>query len=199
MKTAILTLAIALSTVFGISKSASAASPKEEVTSLTEVTRISKIEVHGNVELYISDGNKDQAKVYNHYYAENALVQDQDGILRITSYSAQKLVVWVTVSDLREISAYDNAAIKSFGKISALDIDVKLHDQALAKLDIDAYEAHVSLAGKSKADLSGSIEQGSVQYDRSAYLNVSNLAATNLSKTINTLKGCVRHDELASL
>ena len=199
MKTAILTLAIALSTVFGISKSASAASQKEEVTSLTEVTRISKIEVHGNVELYISDGNKDQAKVYNHYYAENALVQDQDGILRITSYSAQKLVVWVTVSDLREISAYDNAAIKSFGKISALDIAVKLHDQALAQLNIDAYEAHVSLSGKSKADLSGSIEQGSVQYDRSAYLNVSNLAATNVSKTISTLKGCVRHDELASL
>ncbi len=199
MKTTILTLAIALSTVFGISKSASAASHNEEVTNLTEVTRISKIEVRGNIELYISDGVKDQAKVYNHYYTENALVQDQDGVLRITSYSAQKLVVWVTVSDLREISAYDNAAVKSFGKLSALDIDVKLHDQALAQLDLDAYEARVTLSGKSKADLSGNIEQGSVKYDRSAYLNVSKLTAANVTKTITTFKGCVCHDELASL
>ena len=139
MKTTILTIAIALMSIIGASKSASATGRTEEVTNLIEVTRINKIEVHGNVEVYVSDGNTDKAKVYNNYYASNALVQDQGGVLRISSYSSQKLVVWVTVSDLREIAAFDNATVKSFGKLSALDIELKLHDQALAQLDLDAY------------------------------------------------------------
>ena len=67
MKTTILTIAIALSTVFGISQSASAATgSKEEVsTLLTGVTRINQIEIHGNVELFLSDGTTDEVKVYN--------------------------------------------------------------------------------------------------------------------------------------
>ena len=62
MKTTILTIAIALSTVFGISQSAKAATgSKEEVsTILTDVSKISQVEVHGNVELYLSDGTADQ-------------------------------------------------------------------------------------------------------------------------------------------
>src|ERR1022692_985819 len=105
MKTTILTTALLLATVFGISQSASAATgSKEEVsTILTNVNKISKIEVHGNVELYLSDGTADKVKVYNSYYAESALVQDENGVLRITSYTAKKLVVWVTASDLRNL------------------------------------------------------------------------------------------------
>ncbi len=199
MKTTILTIAIALMSIIGASKSASATGRTEEVTNLIEVTRINKIEVHGNVEVYVSDGNTDKAKVYNNYYASNALVQDQGGVLRISSYSSQKLVVWVTVSDLREIAAFDNATVKSFGKLSALDIELKLHDQALAQLDLDAYEAHINLSGASKADLTGNIDQGSVIYDQSSFLNISKLTAGNVSKKVNTIKKYVSHEELASL
>src|SRR6202012_3874085 len=136
MKTTILTIAIVLVAVFGISKSTYAAtSGNEEAITLTDVNSINKIEVHGNVELYLSDGTTDKVKVYNHYYAERALVQDVNGVLRISSYGAQKLVVWVTVSDLRNLSVYDNAEVKSFGKLSSIDLDVKLYDRALAQLN----------------------------------------------------------------
>src|ERR1700733_449228 len=72
MKKTILTAAIALITVFGISRSTYAATTgnQEVSTMLTNVSSISEIEVHGNVQLYLTTGNTDQVKVYNDYYAE---------------------------------------------------------------------------------------------------------------------------------
>jgi hypothetical protein len=198
MKTTILTIAILVATVFGISKSTFAKSAaKEEVsTLLTGVTSINKIEVHGNVELYLTSGTTDQVKVYNHYYAENALVQDENGVLRITSYGAQKLVVWVTVNDLCKLEVYDNAEVKSFGKFSAINLNVHLYDKASAKLNLDIYSAEITLSSRAKADLSGSVTEADFQIDRSAFLNTTDLAALHLNKKTNT---CHDQSELASL
>src|SRR4051812_16345812 len=98
MKTTFITIATIAALALGnITKAAtkSASSSKEVSTVLNNISGISKIEVHGNVELYVSDGTADQVKVYNHYYAESAVVQNQKGVLRIASYSSKKLVVWV--------------------------------------------------------------------------------------------------------
>jgi hypothetical protein len=133
MKTSILTLAIAIVTALGVSRSAFAGDKEHEaVTVLTGINNISKIEVHGNVELYLSDGATDQVKVYNKYYSENALIQNQNGVLKISSYKAEKLVVWLTVNNLFNLSVYDNTRVKSFGKLSALELDVNLYNNASA-------------------------------------------------------------------
>src|ERR1700761_6764639 len=110
MKTTILTIAIALITVFGISSSTFAATKtgQQVTTMLPGISNVSEIEVHGNVQLYVTTGGADQVKVYNDYYAEDALVQEQNGVLHIASYTHEKLVVWVTVSDLSKLTAYDN-------------------------------------------------------------------------------------------
>jgi hypothetical protein len=202
MKTTILTIAIALSTVFGISQSASAAtSSKEEVsTILTDVSKINQIEVHGNVELYLSDGTADEVKVYNSYYSESALVQDENGTLRISSYTAKKLVVWVTTSDLRKLSVYDNAEVKSFGKLSAIDLDVTLFNNASAKLDMDTYAATITLYNHTKANLTGNADEANVNYERSSFLNTTNFVAAHLVKTIKSKPGCDKDTtEFASL
>jgi len=202
MKTTILTTALLLATVFGISQSASAATgSKEEVsTILTDVSKISKIEVHGNVELYLSDGTADKVKVYNSYYAESALVQDDNGVLRITSYTAKKLVVWVTASDLRDLAVYDNAEVKSFGKLSAIDLDVKLYNNASAQLDMDTYAATITLNDRAKADLSGNSNEATLQYNHSSFLNTTKFAASHLVKTVKLNRVCSRDTvELASL
>src|SRR6201996_7062732 len=128
MKKSILTLAIAIAAILGVSQSAFAGNKDHEaVTVLTAISNINKIEVRGNVELYLSDGMTDQVKVYNKYYSENALVQSENGVLKISSYKAQKLIVWITVTNLGDLSVYDNAQVKSFGKLSALNLDVKMY------------------------------------------------------------------------
>ena len=75
MKTRILSVITLIVTVLGISKFTYAAnSTNLVVTTLSDISNINKIEVHGNVELFISDGSADQVKVYNKYYAESALI-----------------------------------------------------------------------------------------------------------------------------
>jgi hypothetical protein len=191
MKTKIFSMiaiaAIALgvgTTSYAAGKDSAARNNTEVGTVLTNVSKISKIEVRGNVELYVSDADSDQVKVYNKYYAESALVQSQNGVLRITSYADQKLVVWVKAADVRAITAYDNAEVRSFGKLSPLDMTVTLNDNAYANLKVDGYGMNVVLSGRAKADLKGSVEEGALTYSRSATVNTTEFAAAHLSRTV---------------
>ncbi|MBS1523215.1 MAG: DUF2807 domain-containing protein [Bacteroidetes bacterium] len=155
MKTRILSIILLFAAIAGFSKSTYAATSNADYTLLKEIKAINKIEVRGNVELFISDNSVEQVKVYNKYYSENALVQYNNGTLRITSYNAEKLVVWVSTDDLRAVTAYDNAEVRSFGKLSKIEFDVDLHNNASANLNMDAYSANVKLNDHAKAELSG--------------------------------------------
>ena len=182
MKTTIFTILASTVLAFGSTNSSYASVKKDNKdasTILTNVSHISKIEVHGNVELYVSDGNTDHVKVYNQYYAESALVQSQNGVLRISSYKAEKLVVWVTANDLREIAAYDNAEVKSFGSLSKIDLDVKLYNNATAKLNLEAFHASLFVNDNAKATLTGSVTEYSLRYADSARVGKDNFIAVN--------------------
>lgn len=203
MKTRIFSLVAIAAVVLGISnttiaatKNDSAATNSEVSTVLKNVSKISKIEVRGNVELYVSDGAKDEVKVYNRYYSESALVQSQNGVLRISSFSAQKLIVWVKAEQLTAISAYDNAEVKSFGKLSPLDMQVTLHDNAYAKLDVEGYSMDITLNNRAKADLTGKVDQCNLKYNHSASVNSTNFAAQHISRTID---GYAKAEELVGL
>lgn len=200
MKKTILTIAIAFIALFGISRSTYAATVGSSArlsTMLANISNISEIEVHGNVKLYVTTGDADLVKVYNDYYAQDALVQEQNGVLRITSYETKPLEVWVTVADLSKLSAYDNAEIKSFGKFSSIDLNLALYNHASAQLDIDAYSATVSLNDCAMADLSGNVTEGNLKYARTSYLNTVNFAAAELTQTV--LEHPHRHSRPAEL
>jgi hypothetical protein len=187
MKKTILTTAIAFITLFGLSRLAYAAttgSSAEVSTMLTNVSNVSEIEVHGNVKLYVTTGNTDQVKVYNDYYAGDALVQEQNGVLRIASYETKQLEVWVTVADLAKITVYDNAEVKSFGQFSAIDLNLALYDHASAQLNMEAYAATISLNDFAKAELSGSVTEGKLQYASSSFLNTAHLEAAKLTTSV---------------
>ena len=190
MKTTFLTLATIAAVVLGIENTTLAASKnatasKEVSTVLNNVNGINRIEVRGNVELYVSDGTSDEVKVYNRYYTESAVVQNKEGVLQIASYSSQKLIVWVTAKDLRSLVIYDNAAVKSFGKLSAIDLDVKLFDNAYAKLDLNGYAANINVNNHAKIDLSGNVTEGSLKYNRSSFVNSSNFGAAHMIRTVS--------------
>jgi len=183
-------------TTFAATKNDSAATNSEVSTVLKNVSKISKIEVRGNVELYVTDGESDQVKVYNRYYSESAMVQNEKGVLRISSYSAQKLVVWVKAEQLASIVAYDNAEVKSFGKLSPVEMEVTLHDNAYAKLDVDGYSMNITVSNRAKADLTGNVDQCNLKYDRSASVNSTNFAAAHITRTT---EGVAKNDELVIL
>ncbi len=190
MKTKILSIVAIAAIALGIGNTALAANNgsgaiknAEVSTVLNHISKISKIEVRGNVELFISDGEADEVKVYNKYYAETALVQNQNGVLRITSYADQKLVVWIKAADLRAITAYDNAEVKSFGKLAPLELTVTLNNNAYSDLNVSGYGLNVVLNDRAKADLKGNAEVGNLKYSQSSTLNITDFAASRLSKT----------------
>ncbi|RVT98025.1 hypothetical protein EOD41_18230 [Mucilaginibacter limnophilus] len=201
MKTTIITLATMLTLGLGTVNTVKADDNNDSAaTVLTDVSNITKIEVRGNVELYVSDGSADQVKVYNRYYAENAMVQNKNGVLRIASYTNKKLVVWVTAKDVRAIAAYDNSTVKSFGKLSAIQLDVELHNTAAAKLDINSYSANITVADNAKADLTGNVNEYALNYGRSTSVNYGNLVAFNTARVVRSNDGYkVSSNELAVL
>jgi hypothetical protein len=203
MKTKAFTILAIAALAFGtvnFSNAATVNTNKEVSTTLTSVSKINNIEVRGNVEVFVSDGTADQVKVYNRYYAENAVVQNVNGTLRISSYKAEKLVVWVTAKDLRGITAYDNSEVKSFGKLNEIGLDVALYDNASAKLDLDAYSANISVNDRAKADLTGNVSQCDLKYTNITTVNQSQLVAEHLTKTVKVIKARkTQTDELAEL
>lgn len=184
MKTQLITLIASIAFIASTTNNASATVKADDKNAivLTEATakNINKIEVRGNVELYLSDGATNEVKVYNKYYSESALVQNNNGVLRISSYKNEKLVVWITVNDLRSISAYDNAEVKSFGKLSSIDMNVSLHGNASAKLDVNMFTANITVNDRAKADIKGDVTNCYLTHDRSATVNSAALATTTL-------------------
>jgi len=183
MKSRILSIITLLVIVFGITNFTYAAPVNNAVvTTLTDISAINKIEVYGNVELYISDGSTDQVKVYNQYYGERALVQSVNGVLRISSYKSEKLVVWVTANDLRSISAYDNSEVKSFGDLSKIEFNVDLHNNASAKLNLDTFSTNVTLTDHAKANLSGTATEFNLNHNYASSLNNYNFKAAHFTE-----------------
>ena len=127
-----------------------------KVTVLTDVKKVNKINVSGNVELILVQSATESVKVYDNYYANNALVQQKDNELRISSYNAEKLTVVVYVSNLSSITASENATVKTFGKFSALDLAINLTDNAKAELNTNTISLNTNVRGNADLTLTGS-------------------------------------------
>ena len=205
MKTTVLTIAAIVALAFGTANLSNAAvknnNNNDAAVVLTNVSKINKIEIHGNVQVFVSDGSADQVKVYNKYYAENALVQSEKGVLRISSYKAEKLVVWVTANELNSITAYDNAEVKSFGKLSEINLDVNLYDSASADLNLDSYAANVTVNNQAKANLTGAATIVDLTYAASCTVNHVGFAAEQFHTTVKNDKPAEKNelDALATL
>lgn len=134
-----------------------AADGKKE-TVLTTVKKVNKIKVSGNVELILVNSTDERVKVYDDYYAKNALVQQKDGELRISSFNEKTLTVVVYVNNLTELTASDNATVKTYGKFSAMALNVNLEDKAIAYLDMNTISLSTSVSGEANLTLTGSTE-----------------------------------------
>jgi len=201
MKTITLSIAIALLFTLSISTTSFASTKNNNVeTILSNVNNFNSIEVNGNVELYVTTGEANNVKVYDSYYNQNALVQEQNGVLRVSSYKNEKLVVWVTVSDLQSITATDNATVKSFGKLSAIDFKLNLKNQATAQLDLDVSNASITLNDNAKANLSGFAGESVMAVNKAADLNATKLtAAKNEVQAPVVMAAVATNDEFIGL
>jgi hypothetical protein len=155
------------------------AAEANQVTVLSQVKKVNKISVSGNVELILVQSADESVKVYDSYFSKNALVQQKDGELRISSFNKETLTVVVYVSNLSAISAADNSTVKTFGKFSALSLDVTLKDQAKAVLNTNTVSMFAQLNDKSNLSLTGSTSDYNAVMGNVATVNMSQFAANS--------------------
>lgn len=179
----ITTVALTLSTV-----NLKAAEPNQ-VTVLTEVKKVNKITVSGNVELILVQSADESVKVYDSYFSKNALVQQKDGELRVSSFNKEALTVVVYVSNLSAISASDNSTIKTFGKFNTLSLDVNLKDKATAVLNTNTVNLFANLNGQSNLSLTGTTLEYSAIMGSVATVSMSQFTAntTNIQSKNNSV------------
>lgn len=174
MKTSIKNLIAAVLTLIVLTSSAFVSKANDNtITVLSDVKKVNKINVAGNVELILVQSADESVKVYDNYYTKNALVQQKDGELRVSSYEKETLTVVVYVSNLSSISASDNAIVKTAGKFTALELDVKLNDNAKAVLNTNTISLNTNVKGNADLTLTGS----TLAYD--ALVNSSSKVSMN--------------------
>jgi hypothetical protein len=119
--------------------------------------------------------------------------------LRISSYTSEKFIVWISTDQLVSVSAYDNAEVNSFGKLSKIEFSVELHDNASAKLDLDAYSANVTLKDHAKIELSGNASQFSLNRNVGSEVINHDFLAEHYNDHKNIVTAAVNNDELTGL
>jgi len=187
MKTSIKTLFATALTLVVLTGSAFASTDvkSNNVTVLNQVKNINKIEVNGNVEVILVQAATESVKVYDSYYSKNALVQEKNGVLRISSFQKEKLTVAVYVRELSSIDAADNASVKTFGKVGFVALTINLKDQATANINANTISLTTSVKDNAVLKLSGTTTDHYAVLGSQAKMSMEQFAAENTSvKTI---------------
>lgn len=190
---------ITAAVLLGTTLAAKADLPTHSYTSLSTIKNISKIDVSGNVELVLVQGAEESVRVYNDYYASNALVQAKGGLLRISSFGKEKLTVVVHVKNLSSLSAEDQSSIKTYGNFKLLDLNIHLQDQAKADINAQAVKLRSQVSGQASLKLAGSAEDYSASLGDAAGLNLEGFVAGNSSLQTVKIPGCrLSHSSIQS-
>jgi hypothetical protein len=182
MKTSIKNLiAATLTLVVLTSASLTTKANESAVTVLSDVKKVNKINVSGNVSLILVQSDNESVKVYDNYYTKNALVQQKDGELRISSYEKETLTVVVYVSNLSSITASDDATVKTAGKLTALELDVNLNNNAKAILNTNTIALNTNVKGNADLTLTGNTLEYSAIVNSSSKVSLNDFAAETSS------------------
>lgn len=165
--------------LLGSSIAAKAADPGITATVLPAIKNINKIAVSGNVELILIQDVADHVKVYNDYYANNALVQEKDGVLYISSFNRDKLTVMVHVKNLSALELEDKSTVKTYGSFYLLDLAISLSDQAKADINANTTTLTTKVSNDAQLNLTGSTEAYAAQIKDGADLNMEDFVAKN--------------------
>lgn len=178
MKTSIKTLFATAFAAIILTSSAFAADARDNnFTQLNDVKSFNNINVSGNVELILVQSPVESVKVYDNYYAKNALVQQKNNDLFISSYEKEKLTVVVYVNNLIGLSASDNATVSTFGKLSLLSLNVTLKNNATADLNVNTLSLSSNVSGTSNLVLAGSTNDLNAKIEQVAVMNLDKFTA----------------------
>ena len=180
MKTSIKNLFVAALTIIALSSVVTVSNASENnlsYTSLTQVKNISKIVVSGNVKLILIQDSKEQVEVYDRYYSNNALVQQQGPELRISSFTKDPLTVVAHINNLSAIEVSNTSSVMTSGKFNLLNLSIVLKDQASASIYANTVNLNTIAGDETSLSLEGTTENHMAVLGNQAKLKMGDFAA----------------------
>lgn len=192
--------AIALTTIIlgATDVTVNASEKVNSYTNLTSVKNISKIKISGNVKLILIQDAKESVEVYDNYYTKNALVQQQNGELRISSFNTEALTVIAHVNNITTIEASNNASVKTAGNFNLLNLNVVLNDKATADINANTLSLTTNVNGTSALNLKGNTESYNAVLSSTAKVGMNDFTAidSNVSAAPTVVYSANRFEDI---
>lgn len=176
--------ALVMVTLSSATLAANASENNSSYTALTQVKNITKIAVSGNVKLIIVQDAKESIEVFDKYYSNNALVQQQGSELRISSFSKDALTVIAHVNNLSSIEASNTSSVITSGKFNLLNLDVILKDKASANINANTVNLNTIVNDGTLLNLEGTTESHTATLGNEAKMKMDDFAAASTSISI---------------
>ena len=167
--------------IISSSGKAKAAERTETARGNKDTKQISKIVVEGNVNVFLTQGIKEDIKVDDN---KHATVRFKNGVLYISSFEKQKLSVSLTVNNLSAIVAGGDANVRSMNELSTIDLEIQLKDNASAQIEAQAVNITSSLAGESKLELAGESENQHLNLSGESQFQANRFTTQNRSMMV---------------
>ena len=153
-------------------------------TTINQVKNINKIAVSGNVKLILIQDSKESIEVFDKYYANNALVQQQGSVLRISSFSKEALTVIAHVNNITSVEASNTSSLATSGKFNLLNLEVILKDKASATINANTVNLFTTVNDGTSLSLEGTTEMHTAVLGNEAKLKMNEFASTNTNISI---------------
>jgi len=153
-------------------------------TTINQVKNINKISVSGNVKLILIQDSKESIEVFDKYYANNALVQQQGSELRISSFSKEALTVIAHVNNITFIEASNTSSVTTSGKFNLLDLEITLKDKASATINANTVNLCTIVNDGTSLNLEGTTEVHTAILGNEAKLKMNEFASENTNISI---------------
>lgn len=183
MKTAIKTLFITALTGIILIFSVYAGLAKESDPLVNAaVSGCSKIEVRGNITVFISQGTKEGARVQTDEPMAKVSLKRKGTKLMISSSEKERVMLYLTVKDLQRIDAADHAIVRSTGKVRFPVLQIFVEGNAEVEVNVISKDLYTVIKQGAILKLSGSTDRHTSVKDDTSLLNTNSFAAavTNL-------------------
>lgn len=199
MKTSIKNLiASSLTTIFITSSIGltSVSAQEKNVVKISAPTNVKRIAVKGNVEIMLVQRNIEGVTYANDNIGTAKIIQDRD-LLQINSVDQNPVKLTLYVKELYRIEAFENAIVKTEGKLKTKYLQVFLFGSAHADLNTDTEGLYTVIKENSDLKLSGATNDHILVIGRTPKLTMDKFAA--LKTNISAMETSAIDKEIASL
>lgn len=181
MKTSIKTLFASALTALFLTSSAFTTFANDDVKNQkvsSTAMNVQMIIVKGDVNVYLIKADHENIKIVS-AETENPKVSIKKlgGKLLISGSSTERVTMYVYMKDIKRIEAWDTANIKTQGEFNTDALQILLHDQAKANVDVNAKSLYTVIKDEASLKLSGTSESHDLSKAEYASLKMHNFNA----------------------